>query len=91
MEENGYLGPSIELGTVANIIPDLATPITVPHDTPLDQAIQLMKEHAISQMPVTHDGSVVGLIHERTLLEHALNINSQNPPVGDIADADFVR
>ena len=89
MEENGYLGPSIELGTVANIIPDLATPITVPHDTPLDQAIQLMKEHAISQMPVTHDGSVVGLIHERTLLEHALNINSQNPPVGDIADADF--
>ena len=34
---------------VANIIPDLATPITVPHDTPLDQPFN-NEEHAISQM-----------------------------------------
>ena len=89
MEENGFVGPTIELGTVAELVPNLPKPITVPHDTSLKDAIQLMKKHGISQLPVTEKDSVVGLIHEKTLLEHALSLEGQNTPVGELADADF--
>jgi cystathionine beta-synthase len=89
MEENGFVGPTIELGTVAEIMPNLNTPITIPHNTTLGDAVQLMKQHAISQLPVTDGETVVGLIHERTLLDHALKPNGQSMPVSEIADADF--
>ena len=48
-----------------------------------------MKTHGISQLPVTENDAVVGLIHEKTLLEHALSLESQSTPVGELADADF--
>jgi cystathionine beta-synthase len=48
-----------------------------------------MKQHAISQLPVIDGETVVGLIHERTLLDHALKPNGQSMPVSEIADADF--
>ena len=89
MEENGFVGPTIELGTVAEIMPSLSTPITIPQETSLGDAVQLMKQHAISQVPVTNGNTVLGLVHERTLLDHALNPGGQSMPVSEIADADF--
>jgi cystathionine beta-synthase len=38
---------------------------------------------------VTQNGRVVGVINERTLLEHALTLEGQKTPVGQLADADF--
>ena len=48
-----------------------------------------MKKHGISQLPVTNNDTVMGLIHEATLLEHALTNETGNTPVGTIADVDF--
>lgn len=43
-------------------------PITIEPDTPIFEALSLMKKHRIKQLPVVEDGRLLGLVTERDLL-----------------------
>ncbi len=91
MQEGGYLDPVQGLGTVRDVTshsPPRA-PISVPHDMKATEAIGVMKMHGISQMPVLEDGKVIGVIHERSLLEQALRNGRTAPRAGELANRDF--
>ncbi len=88
MKENGFLEPSIALGTVGDIAASLEqTLVTVPASMPTTEAIGLMKAHGFSQMPVLADGNVVGVIHDKAILEAALHHGPGT--VGELADNQY--
>ena len=94
MEENGFLETSIGLGTVRDV---LATSnkkkgevITVPETMSVNEAVGVMRLHGISQVPVCRkDGSLMGMLHEKKILEAALKSGPQNRQVSEVADANF--
>ena len=88
MKENGYLAPQAGLGSVGDILDSLTERevVTVPASMSAAEAIGLMKLHGISQMPVTDGDAVVGVIHEKNLLEAALRSGPGAESVGDLAD-----
>ena len=51
--------------------------LTIESTKTVDEAIKLMSEHDISQMPVTHQGRIVGSINEN----HLFDLVIQNPQV----------
>ena len=64
--------------------------ISVKASTPMKEAIELMKTHGISQLPVTgNDGKIEGVIHERHLLDQALKTEPFGATAGEIAEPDF--
>lgn len=91
MEEQGFLEPSVGLGTVRDVLSALGQRevISVQHDTRLSEAIGLMKLHGISQFPVLKDGQVVGCIHEAALLERALRTGQKDVRVSEVADMNY--
>jgi cystathionine beta-synthase len=91
MKENGFLEPETRLGTVAEVLKTIGERETVSVDDtmPVTEAIGLMKLHGISQMPVTRDGKLVGMIHERSLLEAALRTRPGIQRTGDLADQNY--
>lgn len=88
MAENGFLEPQIGLGTVGELIDNLGVreTVTVPDTMRATEAVGLLKMHGISQMPVMRDGKVLGMIHERQLLEAALRSGPGTQRAGDLAD-----
>ncbi|MCB9662780.1 MAG: pyridoxal-phosphate dependent enzyme [Alphaproteobacteria bacterium] len=92
MEENGYLEPTARLGTVGDVLASLGTqqPITVAPGVSVTEAIGLMRLHGISQLPVLDGTTVVGVLHEKRLLEEALR---QGPggraTAGEFADNNY--
>ena len=91
MEEQGYMEPSLGLGTVQDVVQRLGNrePITVDASATATEAIGLMKLHGISQLPVLSDGQVRGVIHERRLLEVALSNSPIPAHVGELCDANY--
>ena len=91
LEENGMLEPPVPLGTVREVLNGLGErdPVTVPDTMKATEAIGLLKLHGISQMPVVRSGQVVGVIHERTLLEAALKKGAVDLRCGDLADSGY--
>ena len=90
MSENGFLDEAPSLGKVADLLealPDRA-PVTVADTVDAAEAIGLLKQHAISQVPVLRDGRVVGILHERTLLESALKPGTPGR-AGELATHDY--
>jgi cystathionine beta-synthase len=52
--------------------------------------IGLMKEHGISQIPVTDDGRLSGLVSELDLLNYLLaNPGKMDVPVDELVEADY--
>lgn len=90
MSENGFLEPETPLGRVGEIV-DAAPrePITIPDTTEATEAIGLLKVHGISQVPVLRGGKVIGVLHERTLLEAALSRGPHDARAGELATHDF--
>ena len=43
-------------------------PITITQDTPIFQALEIIKKHKVRHLPVLKDGRIVGLVTERGLL-----------------------
>jgi cystathionine beta-synthase len=91
MEENGYLEPNAPLGTVRDVLQGGdAKPITVGEDVSITEAIGLMKIHGISQLPVMHGNKVVGVLHEKRLLEAALEAGpATTHRAGEFADNNY--
>ncbi len=70
MRENGFLDPEMSMGTVRDLLrfkPQAVTTIT--KSATVRDAVRLMKEHGISQLPVTDEGHLAGLVTESKLLE----------------------
>lgn len=90
MSDNGYLEDAVSLGNVGNVLDALNSSgvITAQHDLSLMGAINLMKQHGISQLPVMHDGKVQGVLREKTLLEAALEGHT-GKTAGDLAGNDY--
>jgi cystathionine beta-synthase len=51
--------------------------LTIESSKTVDEAIKMMSQHDISQMPVTHQGRIVGSINE----DHLFDLVVQNPQV----------
>jgi cystathionine beta-synthase len=88
LEENGFVAPNAALGSVRDLLPSLRAPVMIDQGASIPEAIGLMKLHGISQLPVLRDGVVVGVIHERTLLERAL-AGHREDRVGAVADHNY--
>ncbi len=90
MSEHGFLDEEPTLGTVGEVLgASPRPPITLPDTTPAAEAIGLLKVHGISQVPVMRDGKVIGVLHERTLLEAALRSGPVTARAGELATHDF--
>jgi cystathionine beta-synthase len=65
--------------------------ITVKSDDKVREALQLMKEYDISQMPVMKDEEIVGSVSENTILTFILEnpLNHADKPVSQIMDQPF--
>jgi len=70
MRENGFTESTWETGTVGELLMSLPRRelITVPSDASLAEAVQRMKAHGVSQLPVLDDGQLVGIVTESDLL-----------------------
>ena len=63
--------------------------ICVEASDPLSKAINLMREHGISQLPVLKNGSPIGSISESTIARKLEKVKSTAMPVGEIMDEVF--
>ena len=102
MRENGFLsrfsGPTRVgqlVGTERREIPNV---VAVHCEAPIQQVIELLRQHDISQLPVVRGQAtdsieiqaIVGSIQEKTLLDHLYrNPEIVNEPVSSIMDAPF--
>lgn len=73
------------------IAKDIMNPkvITVEKNKPVSEAIKVMKEFGLSQIPVTSDGLIVGSISEKSILDKVIELedtNLSNLWVADIMD-----
>jgi len=70
MQEHGFLGEGA-VPTAGSVVAERAADralVSVPADMTLDEAIGVMREHAISQVPVMEGDEVVGSLIEQDIL-----------------------
>jgi cystathionine beta-synthase len=102
MRENGFLsrfsGPTRLGQLITDFSPDLPDVIAVACEDSVEHAIEVLRFHEISQVPVVRsrqpDGieiqAIVGSLQERTLLDHLFrNPEVVGAPVSTIMDAPF--
>jgi len=63
--------------------------ICVEASDPLSKAINLMRRHGISQLPVLRNGILIGSISESSIMRKLERIRSTEVPVGEIMDEAF--
>ena len=91
MEEGGYTQPPHKLGTVG----DLRAPrgkrelVHVAPNASIKEVIGTMKLHSISQVPVVAEGRLIGMLHEKRLLERALEGNRADIQVRDLVEMTY--
>ncbi len=95
MQEHGFLADGDVL-TAAELVRQRAERIgdrslvSVATDTTLDDAIDIMREHAISQVPVTKDSEVVGSLIEQNILRALIgDPDARARLVGDLMGEPF--
>lgn len=69
MAEHGYMVPRTEPRTIGELIAarESRELLTVTPDAVADTALQMLREHGISQIPVVENGKLVGCIREITI------------------------
>lgn len=73
MQDNDFEGADHQQGTVADILKDVATSrevMAIDQQEPVSAAIATMSTHGISQLPVLHQGRLVGIITVADLLKN---------------------
>ncbi len=73
MKDNGFLDPTDRMGTVSDLLggKKRAVYTVKPSDT-AKHAVELMKRHGISQLPVVDGDKPVAMLHEVDLLQALL-------------------
>ena len=90
MEENGFFEPDIHTGTVADILKKKGKSklLTLDQGTSIVDSISFMKRHGISQVPVTQDGKLIGVLNETTLRKIVQSGKKAND-ISLLVDLDF--
>lgn len=70
--------------SIQDILPGEQEVETVSPDTSVSDAIEIMREHNYSQLPVVEDGRVQGLFSYRSFAEQILDLLSMNPSADDL-------
>jgi cystathionine beta-synthase len=80
MKMHGFLEAPRGLGEVGDLIDPNAVVISISEDRPIRDAIDLMRTHGISQLPVTDaSGKALGMVHEIDILR---GLQTGNATVG---------
>ncbi len=70
MQVNRFTGVASIEGPVAQLLSKGSQVITLMHSATISEAIAVMTERGISQIPVTHAGSLIGMVKEEDLLKY---------------------
>ena len=91
MSDNGFLDAEQGLGVVADVLETVGprAPITAPHTLPATEAVALLRTHGISQIPVLDGTKILGTLHERHLLDAAIQKKDMTRPVSELCTPDF--
>lgn len=79
MKENGFWEPSNDCVSVGDLLrsrPSKETVVTIDAEAAVPDAVALMREHNISQLPVTEGGKVIGSVQETVLMNRIFEDNS---------------
>jgi cystathionine beta-synthase len=93
MADNGFF----PFETLSGQVSDLLTarhlkPIVVNAESPIREAISLMKKYDISQLPLTDNGDIIGMVCEIDLLRAlAARTGGPDDPVRDVAERKISR
>jgi cystathionine beta-synthase len=94
MRDNGFLEPeSVAIGDVlAHKRAGVPSLLTIGADRPVKEAIELIREHGISVIPVLRDGKVVGTATETSLMRRVFEEpGTQQLPVADVMEGPLPR
>src|SRR6267143_872939 len=70
MKDNGFLDPTDRLGTVADLLGGTRPPVyTVKASDTANPAVELMKRHGVSQLPVVDGDKVAAIVTKIDLIE----------------------
>jgi cystathionine beta-synthase len=92
MRENGFMEPETWFGSVKELLDNKGRGrelISVPATARVTEVVGMLKLHGISQVPVTEDGKVVGMVHENRLLERALAGARSDTQIREIMEMNF--
>jgi cystathionine beta-synthase len=92
MRSNGFLEEEDPLGTVRDLLAAKRQRaiVTTNRGETLRNAVGLMKEHGISQIPVMDNGRMSGLLSEIDLLNYLLGHAGQmDTPIDELIEADY--
>ena len=93
MADNGFFPYETMPGHVSELVEgEHLKPVVIGAEKPIKEAIALMKEYSISQIPVKDNGSIIGMVYEIDLLR-ALAARTEGPedPVRDVAERQISR
>ena len=90
MEENGFFEPDLHVGTVEDILKKKGKSklLTLDQGTSMKDSVAFMKKHAISQVPVTVDGQLMGILSETTLRK-MVQSGKRTSDISLLTDLDF--
>jgi cystathionine beta-synthase len=93
MRENQYLEPALNV-RASKVLEDKVrraeSIFSIPLATSIEEAVNLMKEHDISQLPIIEGGSVLGSISEARILEILVsNPAAKSKPVAEYMEEPF--
>lgn len=92
MRENGFLEPETWFGTVRELLDTKGEGrelITVNSESRVSEVVGILKLHGVSQVPVTEDGKIIGVVTENRLLERALAGTRADTTVREIVEASY--
>ena len=92
MRENGFLEENAGLGTVRDVLGARYRQklVSASVSTTVRDAIQILKDGGISQLPVVDGGKLRGIVAEVDLLRHLVSgKKTLESPVGEIAEGDY--
>lgn len=70
MQDNRFTGVAAIEGHVSMLLRSKPRLITLRHDDRVQDAIASMTSRGISQIPVTHNGSLIGMVREENILKY---------------------
>jgi cystathionine beta-synthase len=93
MADNGFFPYESMPGRAGDLLNSgHLSPIIIPADSPIKEAISLMKKYGISQLPVKDDGDIIGMVSEIDLLRAlAARTGGPDDPIRDVAERQISR